>query len=81
MELIDWIIVIAAVAVVVGYIGLAIYKKMTGKSSGCGCGCSGCPSASSCGGACSTAEKEPKENAPKKEETTEINEDTTDENA
>ena len=51
MTLTDWIIVSAAAAVVVGYIAVQIWKKKTGKGGGC-CGCSGCPSASACGGAC-----------------------------
>ena len=32
----------AAVAAIVGF---GAYKRFTGKSSGCGCGCEGCPHA------------------------------------
>lgn len=57
MTWIDWVIVSAAAVVVVGYIAVSIWKKKTGRGSGCDCGCSGCPSASSCGGACSANAK------------------------
>ncbi len=30
-------------------IGAAIYRKLKGKPSGCGCGCNGCPHACGCG--------------------------------
>ena len=45
------LIVIAAVAVVLGVIGSAIYKKVTGKGGGCAgcsdcCHCNGCPQCS-----------------------------------
>ncbi len=42
------IVVIAAVLIVVGVIGFNIYKKVTGKSMGCGCDCSGCSACSHC---------------------------------
>lgn len=43
-----------AVIVVVGVafaavIGTMIYKKIKGKSSGCACGCEGCPHCGGCG--------------------------------
>ena len=57
MTWIDWVIVSAAAVVVVGYIAVSIWKKKTGRGGGCGCGCSGCPSAASCGGACSADAK------------------------
>ena len=50
MSPIDIIIIIAAVAIVGSFVGIAIWRKKTGRSKGCGCGCdcgscSGCPSA------------------------------------
>jgi hypothetical protein len=50
MNPVDIIILIAAVAIVGGFIAVAIWRKKTGRSKGCGCGydcgsCSGCPSA------------------------------------
>ena len=50
---IDIIIIVLAVAAVVAVVAHSIWKKKNGKS-GCGCGCSGCPSA----GACPSAKKE-----------------------
>lgn len=38
------VIILCAVAVL-GVIGGAIYRKVKGKPSGCGCGCEGCPHA------------------------------------
>jgi hypothetical protein len=46
MKPIDIIIIISAIAAVVGVIGWQIYKKKTGK--GCGCGCGSCPHATAC---------------------------------
>ena len=50
MNPLDIIILIAAVAIVGGFVAVAIWRKKTGRSKGCGCGCdcgscSGCPSA------------------------------------
>lgn len=50
MSPLDIIILIAAVAIVGVFIAVAIWRKKTGRSKGCGCGydcgsCSGCPSA------------------------------------
>ena len=50
MNPVDIVILIAAVAIVGGFIAVAIWRKKTGRSKGCGCGydcgsCSGCPSA------------------------------------
>ena len=50
MHPIDIIIIVAATAIVVGFIALAIWRKKTGRSKGCGCACDcssclGCPSA------------------------------------
>ena len=47
MNPIDWIILIGAVAIVVGSIAAWLHRKKTGKT-GCGCGCSTCPHGSSC---------------------------------
>lgn len=47
MGVVDIIIMISALAAVVGVIGWQIYKKKTGK--GCGCGCGSCPNATACG--------------------------------
>lgn len=41
MKPIDIIIIVAAVAIVVGVVAYNIWKKKNGKG-GCGCGCSGC---------------------------------------
>lgn len=53
MKPIDIIIIVAAALVVVGVIGLTLWRKKQGKT-GCGCGCNGC---SGCGNKaeCSTA--------------------------
>lgn len=49
MNPIDWIILIGAVAIVVGSIAAWLHRKKTGKTGcGCGCGCSTCPHGSSC---------------------------------
>ena len=43
------IIVICLVAVAfVSVVGVIIYKKVTHKGGGCGCGCDGCPHACHC---------------------------------
>lgn len=47
MNPIDWIILIGAVAIVVGSIAAWLHRKKTGKT-GCDCGCSTCPHGSSC---------------------------------
>lgn len=66
MEFIDWIILIAVALVVGLIIGVAIWKKATGRSSGCGCdcsSCSGCPSIRKCEGNCNLETREGEENA------------------
>ena len=62
MKPIDYIIIILAVAAVVGVVAYNIWKKKNGKG-GCGCGCSGCPSAGSCSsaGGCPSVDKEEKD--------------------
>lgn len=35
-------LIVLCAAVVLGVIGVAIYRKVKGKPSGCGCGCEGC---------------------------------------
>ena len=59
MDALDIIIIILAVATVVGVTAHSIWKKKNGKG-GCGCGCAGCPSAKSCAlkGNCSSAKEE-----------------------
>ncbi len=49
MKPIDYIIIVAAVAVVIGVIIKSIRDKKNGKT-GCGCGCDSCPSRGACGG-------------------------------
>lgn len=55
MKPIDYIIITAAVAAVVGVIIKSIRDKKNGKT-GCGCGCESCPSRGACAG--SSARKE-----------------------
>lgn len=55
MKPIDYIIIAAAVAAVVGVIIKSIRDKKNGKM-GCGCGCESCPSRGACAG--SSARKE-----------------------
>ena len=45
MGTLEIVLIIVCVAVVLGVIGAAIYRKVKGKPSGCGCGCEGCPHA------------------------------------
>ncbi len=52
--MIDIIIISLAVLVVVGVIGLSIWRKKQGKT-GCGCDCS------HCGGSCKKSDKKEKE--------------------
>ena len=44
MNPIDIAIIVVAVAIVGGFVSLAIWRKKTGRHRGCGCGCdcSGC---------------------------------------
>lgn len=37
------VLIIVCVLAVAGVIGAAVYRKVKGKPSGCGCGCEGCP--------------------------------------
>lgn len=65
MEPIDIFILIVVIVAVGAILGVAIWKKATGRSSGCGCGCgscSGCSSASKCDGSCTPPKKEEKGN-------------------
>ncbi len=57
---IDIIIIAAVSAAVLAIVGIGIWKKVTGRSSGCGCGCDGCPHAKSCA---SAKEEKKNENA------------------
>ena len=47
MTWIDYVIIVSAVAMVVGTVWASVLRKKKGKM-GCGCSCSGCPSASAC---------------------------------
>ncbi len=47
MNPIDIMIIVAAVAIVGGFVAVAIWRKKTGRSKGCGCGCD-CGSCSAC---------------------------------
>lgn len=57
MELIDWIVLIGAVAVVAGSFVAWLRRKKKGVN-GCGCGCSTCPHGSTCLGNNRLAEKD-----------------------
>jgi hypothetical protein len=48
MSGVDIAIVVIVCVAFVGVVGTIIYKKLTGKSSGCDCGCHDCPHCSSC---------------------------------
>lgn len=49
MSAIEIVVIVAVVVFLVAVIGTAIYKKVTGKSSGCDdCGCSGCSGCQHC---------------------------------
>ncbi len=50
------ILIVAAVLVVGLVIGIAIWKKATGRKSDCGCG----GNCSCCGGSCGTEKKKPR---------------------
>ncbi len=47
MGALEIILIIVCAVVVLGVIGTAIYRRIKGKPSGCGCGCQDCPH--SCG--------------------------------
>lgn len=47
MDWIDWVIIGALGAAVVGIVAYLIKKKKKGQG-GCGCGCSSCPNADAC---------------------------------
>ena len=49
MKPIDYVIIAAVAAIVVGVVAYLIYSKKKGKNVGCGCGCNGCSNASACG--------------------------------
>ena len=44
----DIIIICLVVVAFVAVVGVIIYKKVTKKGGGCGCGCDGCPHACHC---------------------------------
>ncbi len=58
MEPIDIILIILLAVAIIGIIAYLIRKKVKGES-GCGCGCSGCPSAGNCQRATQAKEKTP----------------------
>lgn len=64
MKPIDYIIIAAAVAVVVGVIIKSIRDKKNGKT-GCGCGCESCPSRGACAGSSARRETLDKESLDK----------------
>lgn len=61
MQPIDVIIIVAAIAAVIGVIAATIRNKKKGKS-GCGCGCDCCPSKGACGGASANEKKDETKN-------------------
>lgn len=50
MKPIDILLLIGAALLIGGIIAYLIVSRRKGKHVGCGCGCSGCPNASACGG-------------------------------
>jgi hypothetical protein len=60
----DVLIIVVVGVAFVGVVGYEIYKKVTGKSSGCDCGCSDC-GGRSC--SCSRCNHAPKRNTQKKQ--------------
>ena len=64
MKPIDYIIITAAVAAVVGVIIKSIRDKKNGKT-GCGCGCESCPSRGACAGSSARRETLDKESLDK----------------
>ena len=62
MGFVDIIVLVAAVASILSFIGVTIWKKKTGRSNGCGCDCDGC-SYSSCPSAKITQERNEGENS------------------
>lgn len=64
MKPIDYIIIAAAVAAVVGVIIKSIRDKKNGKT-GCGCGCESCPSRGACAGSSARRETLDKESLDK----------------
>ena len=58
MDWIDYVLIGAIAALVVGICAYLIKQKKKGKG-GCGCGCSGCPHAGACSSSsCSTKPKD-----------------------
>ncbi|MDE6850641.1 MAG: FeoB-associated Cys-rich membrane protein [Clostridia bacterium] len=47
----DIIVIVAVSVAFLAVVGVIIYKKVTKKGGGCGCGCEGCPHACNCGDA------------------------------
>ena len=45
----DIIIIVAVSVAFLAVVGVIIYKKVTRKGGGCGCGCEGCPHSCNCG--------------------------------
>ena len=54
----DICIIVAFSVAFAAVVGVIIYKKLTHKGGGCGCGCEGCPHANKCRG--ETAEEKNK---------------------
>jgi hypothetical protein len=48
MSVFDIIVIVAVSVAFVAVVGTIIYRKVKGKSSGCDCGCQGCPHCSAC---------------------------------
>ena len=46
----DIIVIVAVSVAFLAVVGVIIYKKVTHKGGGCGCGCEGCPHACHCKG-------------------------------
>lgn len=61
MKPIDIILIVALAVLAVGVGIYLIVKKKKGGTTGCDCGCSGCPHAGACGTAKKSSQK-PKEN-------------------
>lgn len=70
MKPIDIILIVALAVLIVGVIAYLIVKRKKGQT-GCGCGCSGCPSAGTCAATKNTAKK-PEETENKSEEATHV---------
>lgn len=64
MEVVDILVIVAVAVIIVGFIGLTVWKKKTGKNTGCGYSCDGCCRLS-CPSARPAQEDKEKENAEK----------------